>query len=103
MKNNTYEGHHTGHLVWYECTLNGKPFDPAPSQKIRNHSPDGFAWGYNGSGPHQLALGILLEETDDAEFAQKHYVQFLKDIVSRLDNDFRITSADLEPLLAKYS
>jgi hypothetical protein len=24
-----------------------------------NHSPDGFQWGYGGSGPAQLALGIL--------------------------------------------
>lgn len=41
--------------------LNGKRLDPAPSQKIRNHSPDGFNWGYGGSGPAQLALAICLE------------------------------------------
>jgi len=23
-----------------------------------NHSPDGFEWGYGGSGPAQLALAI---------------------------------------------
>jgi len=26
---------------------------------FRNNSPTGFAWGYNGSGPTQLALAIL--------------------------------------------
>lgn len=25
----------------------------------RNHSPDGFEWGYGGSGPAQLALAML--------------------------------------------
>jgi hypothetical protein len=32
----------------------------AYSQQIRNHSPTGFSWGYNGSGCAQLALAILL-------------------------------------------
>lgn len=35
--------------------------DPAKSLRYRNHSPTGFAWGYGGSGPSQLALGVLLE------------------------------------------
>lgn len=26
-----------------------------------NHSPDGFEWGYGGSGPAQLALAILAD------------------------------------------
>lgn len=34
-----------------------------------NHSPDGFEWGYNGSGPAQLALALLLDCTEDATFA----------------------------------
>lgn len=45
--------------VW----LDGEFLDPAPSQKIRNHSPDGFNWGYGGSGPSQLALAIVLKLT----------------------------------------
>jgi len=43
--------------VW----LDGKLLDPKPSQKIINHSPDGFNWGYCGSGPSQLAMAVLLE------------------------------------------
>jgi len=35
--------------------------DPRPSQKIRNHSPDGFDFGYAGNAPAQLALAILLD------------------------------------------
>lgn len=29
------------------------------SQRIVKHSPDGFEWGYGGSGPADLALNIL--------------------------------------------
>ncbi len=36
-------------------------FDPKASQKVCNHSPDGFNWGYGGSGPAQLALALLLD------------------------------------------
>lgn len=43
-----------------EVYLNGKRLDPAHSLKVRNHSPDGFNWGYAGSGPAQLALAICL-------------------------------------------
>lgn len=28
---------------------------------LRNHSPSGFGWGYEGSGPAQLALAILCD------------------------------------------
>ena len=28
---------------------------------LYNHSPDGFEWGYAGSGPAQLALAILAD------------------------------------------
>lgn len=50
--------------------------DPGPSQKIWNHSPDGFEWGYAGSGPAQLALALLLEvaRPDEAQ----HYYQIFK-------------------------
>lgn len=41
--------------------ISGRILDPAASQKVYLHSPDGFAWGYHGSAPAQLALAILLE------------------------------------------
>lgn len=41
--------------------LNGKKLSPAKSLARRNHSPDGFNWGYAGSGPAQLALAICIE------------------------------------------
>jgi len=66
--------------------LDGKPLDPAKSQVVWNHSPDGFAWGYLGSGPAQLALAILLEVTDQ-KTAYRHYQQFKFDIIAGLPAD----------------
>ncbi len=40
-----------------------------PRLDIRNHSPDGFAWGYPGSGPARLALAILCDALGDDERA----------------------------------
>jgi len=43
--------------VW----VDGNPITASRSQQVINHSPDGFNWGYGGSGPAQLSLGIALE------------------------------------------
>lgn len=46
---------------WYgEVRVDGTILELEPSLKVYNHSPDGFSWGYAGSGPAQLALAILL-------------------------------------------
>ena len=50
-----------------EVFLDGKPLDPSPSLKVRNHSPAGFNWGYGGSGPAQLALAIMLRVTGKSD------------------------------------
>jgi hypothetical protein len=65
--------------------LNGKQLDPAPSQAIWNHSPDGFNWGYGGSGPAQLALAVMLEVAPE-QTARRNYQQF-KDEIALLEND----------------
>ena len=49
---------------------------PDRSQKVYNHSPTGFNWGYGGSGPSQLALAMLLVATDDEQVALRHYQDF---------------------------
>ena len=64
----------------------GLVLSPKPSQAIINHSPDGFSWGYGGSGPAQLALALLLEEVG-ARLARAHYQQFKWDVIARLPQD----------------
>jgi len=53
-----------------------------PRNDLCDHSPTGFAWGYGGSGPAQLALAILADVYDD-EFALANYQQFKWDVVAK--------------------
>lgn len=66
-----------------EVYINGKRLSPLPSQKLRNHSPDGFNWGYGGSGPAQLALAIL-NHFLPAEVALKLYHSFKFKVIAAL-------------------
>src|SRR5262245_1074294 len=43
---------------------------------LRNHSPDGFNWGYAGSGPAQLALALVADAIEDDTLAQECYQAF---------------------------
>ena len=80
-----------GIIATREVTIDSKKLNPARSQKIYNHSPDGFYWGYGGSGPAQLALAILLEFTDK-DTAFRLHQGFKWDVIARLSNeeDFEI-------------
>ncbi len=70
--------------VW----IDGRELRPDRSQNLWNHSPDGFNWGYGGSGPAQLALAILLELTD-RQTAISWHQDFKWGFVARLpEGDF---------------
>lgn len=64
-----------GTNVDHSVYVDGEPLDLAASLKVWNHSPDGFAWGYGGSGPAQLALAILMRFTD-ADTARRLHQAF---------------------------
>jgi hypothetical protein len=69
---------------------------------LYNHSPTGFAWGYSGSGPAQLALAILADLMGDA-LALRYYMRFKFDVISGLDQNkgFAISSDEIEAWLKK--
>ena len=46
---------------------------------VRNHSPMGFEWGYNGSGPSQLALAMCVELVGPIQAVQVY--QHVRDTV----------------------
>ena len=73
-----------------EVFIDDVPLNPLKSQSAFNHSPDGFNWGYGGSGPSQLALALLLEITNK-ETALRHYQSFKWDVVAGLPKDFEIS------------
>tara|TARA_Y100000310_G_C20614302_1_gene779779 strand:+ start:685 stop:1068 length:384 start_codon:yes stop_codon:yes gene_type:complete len=59
---------------------------PEKSWEINKYSPDGFEWGYSGSGPRQLALALLLEHYNK-KIAKKLSLEFLKNVVSFFDEE----------------
>lgn len=78
---------------WHVTRPDGSALDPSVSLALMNHSPTGFAWGYPGSGPAQLALallldvGLLLGLQDPDEVALEHYQTFKARTVSRWPQD----------------
>ncbi|MDO9334140.1 MAG: DUF6166 domain-containing protein [Dehalococcoidales bacterium] len=68
-------------------TKDGQALSPGKSQKVWNHSPNGFNWGYGGSGPAQLALALLLEETDK-DTAVRLYQRFKWEVVAPIPLGF---------------
>lgn len=54
---------------------------------IKRHSPTGFEWGYEGSGPADLALAILLAVTGNEKLADRLYQQFKRDVIARVPRD----------------
>lgn len=66
-----------------------------PSLVLRDHSPDGFQWGYSGSGPAQLALALLLNATLDIETASEYYQQFKEDFVAGWEDEWSILRSEI--------
>ena len=77
-------------------SVNGKPLSPRASQAVWNHSPDGFNWGYGGSGPAQLALAILLEAGLRREEAVRLHQDFKWDFVARWPSTDLRVEVDLQ-------
>ena len=67
-----------------------------PRNDLLNHSPCGFAWGYGGSGPAQLALAMLAHATDDQAALDWHQ-HYKRDVIVHLGKDapFRIEQSDV--------
>lgn len=96
-------------MKWYVGYKNGFNFDVCvhindrnyklnPCYELVNHSPDGFAWGYNGSGPAQLALAICVDVTQDENKAMKVYQKFKEQVIASLNmsEGFRISEKEVE-------
>ncbi len=68
---------------------------PERSLDVVNHSPDGFQWGYSGSGPSQTALALLLDATNDPDIAWKYHEDFKRDHVAAWGDRWEITRRDI--------
>ena len=93
-----YEGRRQGYVVI--VTVNGRRLNPR--HDLWNHSPDGFEWGYGGSGPAQLALAILADHCNNDEQALNFYQRFKWTAVARFPHrSWLLTSEQIDQLLQK--
>lgn len=66
-------------------TYADQPLDPR--HDLRNHSPDGFNWGYGGSGPAQLALAICAAALGDDVLALELYQDYKWHLIAKIEVD----------------
>ena len=61
---------------------------PLPARlDLRDHSVDGFDWGYGGSRPAQLALAILADATGNDDYAARHHHWFKLEVIAGLSRE----------------
>lgn len=91
-----YRGYrHSGGVGHQLVTKDDDLLSPVPSQNLWNHSPDGFNWGYGGSGPAQLALALLYDATEDGDVAVRYHQQFKWHYISGWGNEWQITTEEI--------
>jgi hypothetical protein len=82
--------------------VHGPPLDPCLN--LVNHSPDGFEWGYLGSGPSQLAFALIHDVLSSGEpqsaaaieLTQKLYHDFKADKIATIrDDEWQMTAGDI--------
>jgi hypothetical protein len=78
-------------------TVDGKPLNPRFD--LRRFSPMGFEWTYEGDGPRQLALALLADHLGDDQKALALSEQFMREVVSVLDNAWRLTGEEIDAAL----
>ncbi|MFQ5783362.1 MAG: DUF6166 domain-containing protein [Alphaproteobacteria bacterium] len=66
-------------------TVDGAPLDPRLD--LKRYSDAGFEWGYDGTGPRQLALAILADHLSDDPQALNLFQVFTETVIAELDGD----------------
>ncbi|MDZ7788201.1 MAG: DUF6166 domain-containing protein [Halofilum sp. (in: g-proteobacteria)] len=92
----TYTGERT--LDGIRVCVDEQSLDPRYDIKV--FSDGDYEWAYEGDEPRQLALAILADHTGDSSRALEYCEPFMREIVANLDNDWELTSDDIEESLA---
>ena len=91
----TYEGKRT--IDGLVVTVDGKRLDE--HYDVKRFTKYGFEWTYEGDSPQQLALAILVDHLGDEDRAIKLSGPFMKKTVANLDNDWTLSSEDIDVFL----
>ena len=78
-------------------TVDGQPL--GEHYEVERFTKWGFEWTYEGASPQQLALAILYDHTRDRERAVRLCEPFMKEVVANLDNDWTLSSQDIDRAL----
>jgi hypothetical protein len=88
----TFEGKRT--IDGLVVTVDGKPL--GEHYDVKQFTTWGFEWTYEGDSPQQLALAVLVEQLGDKQRALRLSDAFMRKVVANLDNDWVLTSDDIE-------
>ena len=94
----TYEGKRT--IDGLVVTVDGKPLPE--HYEVRQFTKRGFEWTYDGTSPRQLALAILFDHLGDQDRAIALSEPYMKDVVANLDNDWKLTGADVDAYVRRH-
>ena len=93
----TYEGKRT--IDGLVVTVDGQPL--GEHYDVKQFTRYGFEWTYEGASPQQLALAILVDHLGDEARAIRLSEPFMKKVIANLDNDWTLSSDDIEAALAE--
>ena len=93
----TYEGRRT--IDGLVVTVDGKPLPE--HYEVERFTKYGFEWTYEGESPQQLALAILYDHLGDSLRAINLSDLFMRVVVANLDNDWALTSTDVDDFITK--
>ena len=92
----TYTGERT--IDGISVLVDGKPLPTRTDDlKLTDY---GFEWSYEGPEPSQLAFAILCDHLGDTAAAKNLYRSFMQRVVANFDNDWEMTSVDIEAAIA---
>jgi uncharacterized protein DUF6166 len=84
-----------------KVTVDGMPLDPCTG--VKQFTENGFEWSYEGPEPRQLALALLVDHLGDNEKAKASVEPFMQAVVANFENEWEMTSADIDEALAALS
>ena len=87
-----YEGRRT--MDGLVVTVDGRPLPE--HYEVKRFTRFGFEWTYEGESPQQLALAVLVDYLGDRDRALRLAEPFMKLVVANLDNDWRLSGADVD-------
>lgn len=66
---------------------------------LKRFTRGGFEWTYEGPEPRQLALALLADHLGNGEEALRLSEPFMRAVVANLENDWTLTSQDIDAAL----